>query len=390
MQYAIRGLAPMRAAAGHTGVASCREMVLFAEACSARQRGGGQGGTVMRKSPVNSVDVARRAGVSQSAVSRTFAKGPTESGVSKETREKVMRAAAELGYRPNALARSLITQRSGIVGVLFSYLDNPFYAQALELICHRLQAQGFHALVFMMPDTLAGVESTVSEILQYQVDGLVTASVELSSKICDDCREQGVPVVLLNRLQDDPRLSSVTTDNVGGGRLAARHLAETGHRRIAMVAGWEGASTSRDREWGFRAELEALGRPLVAREVGHFDLALTTEAVRRLFAPDSAQRPDGLFVANDYMAVRAMDVLRFELGLSVPGDVSVVGFDDTAAAALPTYDLTTVRQPIHRMVEAGLRILFDHLADPAAEPEHVILGAQLVRRGSTRDRSLAG
>lgn len=341
----------------------------------------------MKKTLVTSIDVAKRAGVSQSAVSRVFAKGPTQSGVSKDTRERVMRAATELGYRPNALARSLSTQRSGTVGVLFSYLDNPFYAQALELICHRLQAKGFHALVFMMPDTLAGVEKTVSEILQYRVDGLITASVELSSEICDDCREQGVPIVLLNRLQDDPRLSWVTTDNVGGGRLVARHLVETGHRRIALIAGWQGASTSRDREWGFRAELEAHGRALFARAVGHFDLARTTEAVRFLFDRPAPEQPDGLFVANDYMAVRAMDVLRFELRLAVPDDVSVVGFDDTAMAALPTYDLTTVRQPVGRMVEAGLRILFERIENRTAEPEHVILGARLIERGSTRSRS---
>lgn len=339
-----------------------------------------------KKTPVTSIDVARRAGVSQSAVSRAFAKGPTQSGVSEEARQKIMRAARELGYRPNALARSLITQRSRIVGVLFSYLDNPFYANALELLCHRLQAKGYHALVFMMPDTLAGVEETVSEILQFQVDGLVTASVELSSGVCDDCRERGVPVVMLNRIQDDTRLSSATTDNVGGGRLVARHLVAGGHRRVALIAGWEGASTSRDREWGFRAELESHGVALFARGVGHFDLARTAEAVRAMFAGPAPERPDGLFVINDYMAVRALDVLRFELGLKVPEDVSVVGFDDTAMAALPTYSLSTVRQPVERMVDAALRLLFERLENPGAEPEHVILGAQFVQRGSSAAR----
>ena len=202
----------------------------------------------------------------------------------------MLRAAAELGYRPNALARSLITQRSRIVGVLFSYLDNPFYANALEMICHSLQAKGYHALVFMMPDTVHDVEATVSDILQYQVDGVITASVELSSKVCEDCREQGVPVVMLNRIQDDPRLSSVTTDNVGGGRIAARALFESGHQRIALLAGWEGASTSRDREFGFTAELKACGAKIFARDVGHFDLSRTGEATT---SPVRPPRPPG-------------------------------------------------------------------------------------------------
>jgi DNA-binding LacI/PurR family transcriptional regulator len=340
----------------------------------------------MKKPAATSIDVAQRAGVSQSAVSRAFSQPKTGRGVSAETRDRIFAAAAELGYRPNALARSLVSQRSGIVGVLFSYLDNPFYAIALERLCHELQAQGYHALVFMMPDTLAEVEATVRQILQYQVDGVVTASVELSSDLCEICLQQNVPVVMLNRKQDDERLSSVTTDNVGGGRLAARRLVETGHERIALIAGWEGASTSRDREFGFRAELEYLGRPLFARAVGHFDLAKTEAATRSLFDTTGSRRPDGVFVANDYMAVRVMDVMRSDLGLKVPEDVSVIGFDDIAMAGLPTYDLTTIRQPTERMVEAALRILFRQIEARANDPEHVILGAVLVERGSVASR----
>ena len=330
------------------------------------------------------MDVAKRAGVSQSAVSRSFANGPTQSGVSNDVRERVMRAAQELGYRPNALARSLITRRSGIVGVLFSYLDNPFYAAALEALCHGLQARGYHALVFMMPDTLIDVEATVSDLLQYQVDGVVTASVELSSKLCEDCRRHDVPIVMLNRRQDSPHLSSVTTDNVAGGRLAARLLVRAGHARIGMIAGWQGASTNRDREAGFESELRAQGRALAGYAIGHFDLSITAEATRELFGSPAAARPDGVFVANDYMAVRVLDVLRSELGLSVPGDVAVVGFDDTPMAALPTYRLTTIRQPVADMVEAALQLLFERIADRDAGPAHVVLPAELVERDTTR------
>ncbi|WP_348643602.1 LacI family DNA-binding transcriptional regulator [Rhizobium lusitanum] len=332
---------------------------------------------------MTSTDVARKAGVSQSAVSRTFSPWPTQSGVSAEIREKVLRAAKELGYQPNAIARSLITQRSRMVGVLFSYLDNPFYARALELLCHGLQARGYHALVFMMSNTLQDTDSTVSDILQYQVDGLLTASVELSSKICIECAERGIPVVMFNRTQDDPTLSAVTTDNVGGGRLAAKALLDAGCERIAILAGWDGASTSRDREFGFRAELNTRGIELFERANGNFNLEDTTQAVRRLFKDKlPAERPDALFVVNDYMAIRAMDVIRNEAGLRIPEDVSVVGFDDITTAAQPTYALTTVRQPINRMVEASLRMLFEQIEDPSAQPEHMMLGAQLVERGS--------
>jgi DNA-binding LacI/PurR family transcriptional regulator len=336
----------------------------------------------MRRTSVNSIDVARAAGVSQSTVSRTFSPDGA-SRVSADIRARVLAAAAELGYRPNAIARSLITRRSRMVAVLFSYLDNPFYAIALEQLCHALQSKGYHAVVFMLPDTLAEVERTVGELLEYQVDGVVTASVELSSAICARCHAQGVPVVMFNRVQDDPRLSSVSTDNVNGGRLAARHLIATGAKRIGMIGGWQGASTNRDREFGFRGELDAHGVALTAYGEGKFDLAQTEVATRAMFGSGSP-RPDAVFVTNDYMAIRALDIMRHELGLNVPGDVAVVGFDDIPAVAQPSYDLTTIRQPIGQMVETTIRILFDRIAEGTKDPEHVILGARLVERGSTR------
>lgn len=335
----------------------------------------------MRKSAATSVDVARLAGVSQSTVSRVF--GPdAELRVSVDLGDKVMRAAAELGYRPNAMARSLITRRSRMVAVLFSYLDNPFYAMALEQICHALQLQGYHALVFMLPNTLEDNDPTVAQFLEYQVDGVVTASVELSSEICAMCRAQGVPIVMFNRLQDDPDLSGVATDNVNGGRLAAQHLIQTGATKIGMIGGWKGASTNRDREFGFRAELGAHGRALFAYGEGKFDLPSTALAVRQMFARVD-ERPDAVFFTNDYMAISGIEILKYELGLNIPLDVAVVGFDDIPAASRPGYALTTVRQNIPAMVEATLRILFDRIEGRVSEPEHVLLGARLIRRQST-------
>ncbi len=330
------------------------------------------------------MDVAELAGVSQSAVSRTFAKEPTQSGVSSKTRAKVLQAAKTLGYRPNALARSLITNRSRIVALLFSYLDNPFYALALEKFCRSLQEVGYHALVFMMPDTLANVEETVSDLIQYQVDGIITASVELSSDICQYCLDQDIPIVMFNRTQDDPRLSSVTTDNVAGGRTAARYLIEGGHQRTSMLAGWEGASTNRDREFGFLAELAAQNVKLYDRVVGHFDLKHTEKATLELFDRPSSQRPDAVFVLNDYMAVTAMGIIRGRLGLRIPDDVSIFGFDDIPAAALPEYQLTTIRQPVDQMVAAAIRLLLQSVENSKAEPEQVRLAGRFCERQSCK------
>jgi DNA-binding LacI/PurR family transcriptional regulator len=324
------------------------------------------------------VDVARHAGVSQSAVSRALA--PDGSGVSDSLRARVRASAKALGYRPNAHARSLISGRSRIVALLFSYLDNPFYAFALERLCAGLQAEGYHALVFLEPDTTQGVERAVAELLDYRVDGIITASVELSSQITDECHAFGIPVVMFNRVRDDPRLSAVTTDNVAGGRLAAAHLLGAGRRRLALLAGWEGASTNRDREWGFTAELSARGLAPHSRAVGHFDLDRAAAATRELFGGPAAGRPDALFVINDYMAFRALGVLRHELGLRVPDDVAVVGFDDVPLAAAPEYDLTTLRQPARQMVDHAIRILLAEIGQ--ADPERITLAPTLQRRGT--------
>lgn len=331
---------------------------------------------------VTSLQVAQRAGVSQSAVSRVFTPGAS---VSKKTADKVKQAAAELGYRPNVLARAMVSGRSRIIGLVVAYLDNYFYPEALEKLSNALQEQGYHVLVFMASQTAGNLEEVMDEILDYQVDGIVTASVAMSSDIAERCQAAGVPVVLFNRSQDIDGITSVTSDNYAGGRKAAEFLLAGGHQRVGYIAGWEGASTQRDREAGFRAALQEAGRDVFAREVGDFNTEAAREAARKMFGKPAEQRPDAVLVANDHMALTVMDVIRFELGLSVPGDVSVVGYDDVPPAAWPAYSLTTVRQRANRMVEETVSALMEHIENPAgAQPRRVALDGPLIVRGSAR------
>jgi DNA-binding LacI/PurR family transcriptional regulator len=335
----------------------------------------------MANEKVTSLDVARRAGVSQSAVSRVFTPGAS---ASKRTIEKVRRAAAELGYRPNVLARSLITGRSRIIGLVVAYLENYFYPEVVERLSVALQEQGYHVLVFMAAPTVEDVEGVLQEILDYQVDGIVLASVSMSSILAEQCQSLDIPVVLFNRDQDDPRLSSVTTDNRAGGRALADLLVSLGHQRIAYIAGFEGASTQRDRELGFREGLVAAGQELFARGVGNFQHPLAQEAARRMF--DRTTPPDAVFVCNDHMAFAVMDVIRFELGLRIPEDVSVVGFDDVPPAAWPAYNLTTFRQRVNRMVAETVFTLIDRIEAKNAEPRRVKIDGALIVRKSTRNQ----
>lgn len=336
----------------------------------------------MVKSNVTSEDVARRAGVSQSAVSRVFTSGAS---VAQKTRDKILEAAGELGYRPNALARSLITGRSRMIGLVVAYLENLFYPEAIEKLSKQLQDRGYHVLVFMAKQTDADVDDVLAEFLDYQVDGLVIVSVSLSTDLATRCQDANIPVVLFNRTQDDDRLSSVVTDNFEGGRKVADLLIAGGHRRIGYIAGWEEASTQRDREAGFTAGLRAAGLELTARGVGNYRYEDARDAARAMLAAqEGLDDLDAIFVANDHMAIAVMDVLRLELGLCIPEDISVVGFDDAPPAAWPSYDLTTVRQSADDMGAETVRTLLDHIENGDLASRRVALEAKLVIRSSAR------
>jgi len=335
----------------------------------------------MANEKVTSLDVAKLAGVSQSAVSRVYTPGAS---VSKHTAEKVRKASLQLGYRPNVLARAMITGRSRIIGLVVAYLENYFYPAAVERLSVALQEQGYHVLVFMAAPTVGDVQGVMQEILDYQVDGIVLASVSMSSVLAGQCQAFGIPVVLFNRDQDDPRLSSVTTDNRSGGRSVAEHFIATGHQRIAYIAGFAAASTQRDREQGFREGLAAAGRSLFAYGQGNFSQADAIAATREMFSGPSW--PDAVFVCNDHMAFAVMDVLRFELGLRIPQDVSVAGFDDVPIAAWPAYDLTSFRQPLGQMITDTISTLLERIEDPQVEPHQVRIAGELILRGSSRNK----
>jgi DNA-binding LacI/PurR family transcriptional regulator len=330
---------------------------------------------------VTATDVARRAGVSQSAVSRVFTPGAS---VSRAMADRVRRAAEELGYRPNVLARSLITGRTRIVGLVVGYLENPFYPAALEALSAALEARGYHILVFHAAngEGAADVERVVGELMDYQVDGLVTASVRLSDRLVARCRAAGLPVVLFNRGLPGSGLSSVTSANRAGGRKVAEFLVAGGHRRIAHIGGLQSASTGLDRWTGFREALAEAGGEVHALAEGGFDRERAALAARAMM--DAPAPPDAIFVANDHMALGVLDELRHGMGIDVPGEVSVVGYDDVPAAAWKAYDLTTIRQPVNRMVAAAVEILMAEIEGGAPPGSATEVAAELVLRSSAR------
>lgn len=327
---------------------------------------------------VTSLQVAARAGVSQSAVSRVFTPGASASA---KTVAAVKKAAEELGYRPNRMARAMITGKSRVIGLVVAYLDNQFYPLALELLSTALQAQGYHILVFTAANSRGEVDEVMQELLDYQVDGIITASVGMTSDLTRRCADAGIPVVMFNRGQNGSGVSAVTSANVKGGAAVAEFLLGAGHQHFAHISGWAGSSTGQDRQAGFCAALAA--HDIAPRVIdGMFDRETAMRATRALM--EGAAPPDAIFVGNDHMAFAVLDTLRHDIGAEVPGDVAVVGYDDVPLAAWPAYDLTTMRQPVNQMVTATVRALLSRIDDPTTPPARIEIDSPLIRRGTTR------
>lgn len=327
---------------------------------------------------VTAAQVAAHAGVSKAAVSRVFNPGRSVSPV---LADKVTRAAQELGYSPNLLARSLSLGRTRMIGLIVPYLYNQYYAEVLEQISLAFQAENYRVLVFVLPKTASAIENVIEDLLRYRVDGLIVASVVMSSQLAERCTEAGVPILLFNRVEDHGTFPSVTSDNLRGGRQAAQHLLSLGHRRIGYIAGWEDASTQRDRESGFVEALEKSGVELAARGVGNFMREDAEQAAIEMF--DTSDRPSAVFVANDFMAFAVIDVLRHKLGMRVPDDVSVMGFGDIAMASWPSYDLTTIHQPTGKMVNRAVSMLLEMIEEETEVTTSIVVPNSLVVRTST-------
>lgn len=327
---------------------------------------------------ITSLQVAERAGVSQSAVSRVFTPGASASA---KTIEKVRKAAAELGYRPNMMARAMITGKSRIIGLVVAYLDNQFYPLALQLLSNALQEKGYHILVFTASNSQGAAEEVMQELLDYQVDGIITASVGMTNDLTQRCAAAGIPVVMFNRGQEGAAISSVTSANKKGGSAVAEYLLSCGHRQFGHISGWSGSSTGRDRQAGF---CETLSQHGISPQIidGMFDRETAAAAAQTMM--ETASPPDAIFVGNDHMAFAVIDTLRHEMGLSIPDDVAIIGYDDVPLAAWPAYNLTTMRQPVNRMVEATIDTLLTRIEDPTTPTQRIEIDSPLIARGTTK------
>jgi DNA-binding LacI/PurR family transcriptional regulator len=332
------------------------------------------------KARVTSVDVAKRAGVSRSAVSRTFTPGAS---VSPETRARVMEAAQSLGYHVNILARSINQGHSNLVGVVITGFLDPFRVALLGEITRSLSE---HALVplLMNAEDPERLSDLLRILLSYQISGVIMTSGSPPSAVASEYLQRQVAVAMINRARDLKGVDVVNSDNKGGGELAARVLLEGGARRLAFVntsaSSFSGIARGKAFHEFLRGQKDTIDvSDWQSAAIGY---AAGKEAADALLG--ARKRPDGVFCATDLIACGFIDAARTKYGLAIPEQLQVIGFDDIPMAALDAYQLTTIRQNSAELAQRAVRSLVERMERFSMPGRLREVPVTLVRRGTTR------
>jgi LacI family transcriptional regulator len=327
-------------------------------------------------------DVAQRAGVHAGTASRAL-NPETRSLVNAETAKRVMRAADELGYRPNPIARGLKTNRTFTIGVLVPDLTNPLFPPIVRSIEDALAEVGYTAVLANSDNDPEKERLHFETMKARQVEGFIMATAERDHPLIEDAIAADVPIVLVNRTVDSERAFAVINDDRKGTALAVDHLFGLGHRRIAHVVGPERYSTGRARHWGFIEAMRALGLG-PDRSIIRFTETFTEREGARVFKDvlDGEHEFTAVVAGNDLLAIGCYDVLA-DVGLRCPEDISIVGFNDIPLMDKLQPPLTTVRVPHYELGLRATELVLKRLQDPSLEPVTVLLEPELVVRGST-------
>ena len=323
-------------------------------------------------------DVAQKAGVSRSAVSRAFTEGAS---VSEATRRKVEKAAAELKYIPNALASSLTTGRTRLIGLVSNNFHNPIFLEVFDLFTRGLQERGLRPLLVNLSQETDPAAS-LKMLRQYSVDGVVVASSTLPAAFSQAFRDASMPVVhSFGRHTHSPQVHVVGIDNEECGRMAARELILRGYNTVAFLGGPEAASSTQDRFKGFISEVSL--HPNVS--VSHsFAAAYSFNAGRQEMLRLLQQAPaQAYFCGDDVLSIGAMSAVS-DAGLKVPDDIGIIGLNDMEIAGWENISLTTIRQPIQQIISASIELIVSMLDDPDQIPTARLFASSVVERGTLR------
>lgn len=325
-------------------------------------------------------DVAKKASVSASAVSRTFTPGAS---VSKKTRQRVLKAAEEIGFQPNVLARSLMTGRSDLIALVTNAFANPFINSVIDVFTSELQERNLLPLVFNLKGDFDW-NHAVNLIRQYQIDGVIVASSTIDVLFLEKILDAKVPLIqAFGRYLGTREMDSVFVDNLGGGRRAAQELLARGYRRPGFIGAPSSVSTTRDRLSGFHEVLAEAGiQPIVARSNG-YSYSAGYQITQELF--QTHPELDSVFCADDLLGLGALDALRFELNRNVP-EVGVIGFNDIVAASWPSHQLTTFSADTGHVVINAIEMLTARITEGSKAAEQRIVNCQFIERGSIQSK----
>jgi DNA-binding LacI/PurR family transcriptional regulator len=321
-------------------------------------------------------DVAREAGVSRSLVSLVMRGSPK---VSDERRARVLKTAARLNYRPNAMARGLASRRTRTVGVLLNELHNPFYAEIMDGIEERASDHGYRVLIGTGNRRPRGEQSTLDAFLELRADGIVLVGPRLPTRAIVSVAETTSVVVIARNIRPG-LVDSITNDERVAARLVVTHLVELGHRAIAHVGGGAGAGAGARRA-GYERAMRERGLARYVRVIpGDYTDVAGVRAAEQLL--ETGELPTAVFAANDFVAAGLIDRLE-DAGLRVPRDLSVVGCDNTYLAALHHMSLTTINQPRPDMGRRAMDALVVRMEDGSRSAAHIRVTPSLVVRNST-------
>jgi len=323
-------------------------------------------------------EVAERAGVSRSAVSRTFTKGAS---VSDKTRAKVHEAADALGYSPNALASSLTTGRTKLIGLVSDNFQNPLFLNVFDKFTRGLQDRGLRPLLVNLSDE-RDPENSLRMLRQYSVDGVIVASSTLPSDFSKIFRDAHIPVVhSFGRHSSTPNVHVVGIDNMACGAMAAQTLVARGYKRIGFMGGPKSATSTQDRFKGFAEELAGMKDI----EFSHsFADAYTFDAGRKEMLHLLSGTPsDAYFCGDDVLSIGALSALG-SMGMKTPEDIGIIGLNDMEMARWQNINLTTIRQPIGEIIDASIELILEMLDNPERFPEARLFRCDVIERGTLR------
>jgi len=329
------------------------------------------------KKIATSLDVAKLAGVSQSAVSRCFTKGAS---ISSRTKLRVREAAKKLGYKDHSFFKNNEVEDSGLVGVILPYITNRYYPEVLTELHEALRLRGYRILLMTTDDSEELDEKLIQPYLKEKLIAIITAT-KPTYKFVESCNDQKIQVIAYNRNFKIPTTSSVSCDHRTGGEVIAKHYHHNDHKVVGLIEGMKGSFVSDERCRGFKNYIKNNTKIKLLTEKGNFTYEGGYEATEKLLQNKNLT---AIFCADDTIAFGCLDFIKQKTKLKIPNQIEVIGYDDMLMANWESYNLSTIRQPIRQMSKLTTQLIDDYLQDPDFEAANHLIEGKFIKRKSSK------